>query len=97
MKNLLSCPFCGGQAEIHETEAISEYATCKKEIPKNARFLRSIKYSSGKIYYEFRRKTYVPRCCKTSCPGRLTKQFKSSEQAVEAWNTRSTQEVSTNV
>ena len=88
MRSLLPCPFCGGQAEIHETEAISEYVMRKKEIPKDARFLRSIKYNSGKTYYEFRRKTYVPRCCETSCPGRLTKQFKSSEQAANAWNTR---------
>lgn len=85
---VLRCPFCGSLSEIHEAEAISEYATYKKDIPRNARFLRQVIYPSGRKYYEYRRKTFIPKCCETSCPGRIQKQYRTREQAISAWNTR---------
>lgn len=85
---LLPCPFCFGDSEIHETEAVEERVTNKKEIPKGARFLRMVSYASGSTYYEYRRKTFVPRCCDSSCFGRCTKQYKTVSLAVSAWNTR---------
>lgn len=85
---MLPCPFCGGLSEIHEAEAIPEYATHKKDIPKSARFLRQVIYPSGQKYYEYRRKTFIPRCLETSCVGRIARQYKTIEKAMGAWNTR---------
>lgn len=85
---MLPCPFCGGLSEIHEAEAIPEYATHKKDIPKSARFLRQVIYPAGQKYYEYRRKTFIPRCLETSCVGRIARQYKTIEKAMGAWNTR---------
>lgn len=85
---LLPCPFCGGEAEMHEAEAMAEKVTRKNDIPKGSRFLRMVSFASGSTYYEFRRKTFVPKCCETACLGRLQKQYRTREQAISAWNTR---------
>lgn len=84
----LPCPFCGGDSELHEAEAIPECVKNKKEIPKDARLLRKVFYSSGSVCYEYRRKTFVPRCCKTNCAGRTTRQYRTKEEALVAWNIR---------
>ena len=84
----LPCPFCGGDSELHEAEAIPECVKYKKEIPKDARLLRKVFYSSGSVCYEYRRKTFVPRCCKTNCAGRTTRQYRTKEEALVAWNPR---------
>ena len=77
----LPCPFCGGDSELHEAEAIPECVKYKKEIPKDARLLRKVFYSSGSVCYEYRRKTFVPRCCKTNCAGKdAAKQIAPEEQ-----------------
>lgn len=87
--NLKPCPFCGGEAVMHERfDSISKYVHKKAEIPKNAKFLRSTKYASGVLYYEYREKVFIPQCCDTSCIGRSQRMFKSEEDAVEAWNRR---------
>lgn len=85
---LLPCPFCGGNSEIHEAQAIAEYAKKKEDVPNGARILRKIIYPSGSECFVFRRKTFVPRCCKTSCRGRTSRQYKTIEEALEKWNTR---------
>lgn len=85
---ILACPFCGGHSEIHKAEAIAEYAEKKRDVPSGARILRKIVYPSGTARYEYRRKTFVPRCCKTSCAGRTGKQYKTIEEALAKWNTR---------
>ncbi len=87
--NLKPCPFCGGEVVMHERfDSISKYVHKKAEIPKNAKFLRSTKYASGTLYYEYREKVFVPQCCDTSCMGRSQRMFKSEKEAVEAWNRR---------
>ena len=74
---------------MHERfDSISKYVHKKAEIPKNAKFLRSTKYASGVLYYEYREKVFIPQCCDTSCIGRSQRMFKSEEDAVEAWNRR---------
>lgn len=85
---VLPCPFCGGNSEIHEAQAIAEYAKKKEDVPNGARILRKIIYPSGSECFVFRRKTFVPRCCKTSCIGRTSRQYKTIEEALEKWNTR---------
>lgn len=85
---VLACPFCGGNSEIHEAEAIAEYAKKKEDVPSGARILRKIIYTSRSECYMFRRKTFVPRCCKTSCAGRTSKQYKTIKEALTKWNTR---------
>ena len=85
---VLKCPFCGGPAEIHETESGSEHAAYKNNVPKGARILKKVVYPSGSEIYEYRRKTFVPRCSKTNCSGRKARQYKTIESALSAWNTR---------
>lgn len=85
---VLACPFCGGNSEIHEAEAIAEYAKKKGDVPSGARILRKIVYPSRSECYIFRRKTFVPRCCKTSCVGRTSRQYKTIEEALAKWNAR---------
>lgn len=92
MAELKPCPFCGGEAEIHEREeSISKCVRTKKEVPQGARVLRYVEYPDrGKPthYYEYREKVYIPRCCRSECAGRLTKQFRSKIEAEAAWNRR---------
>lgn len=88
MNELKPCPFCGGEAIMHEGEFPSKHTRHKKEIPKGARFIRSVKFPDGHVIYEYRVKAYTPRCLDTSCIGRKNKQFDSEEKAIEAWNRR---------
>ena len=92
MIELKPCPFCGGEAEIHEREeSISKCVRTKKEVPKDARILRYVEYpdrGKHRHYYEYREKVYIPRCCRSECAGRLTKQFRSKVEAEAAWNRR---------
>ena len=87
--NLKPCPFCGGEAVMHERfDSISKYVHKKAEIPNNVKFLCSTKYASGVLYYKYREKVFIPQCCDTSCIGRSTKPFKNEKEAAEAWNRR---------
>lgn len=91
MANLNSCPFCGGNAIMHKAEFPSECVQYKKEIPKGARIIRSVKYPSGKTYYEFRAQAFIPQCSDSKCLGRSRKMFKTEEEAIEAWNRRASE------
>lgn len=86
---LKPCPFCGGEAVMHERfDSISKFVHKKAEIPKNAKFIRSTEYPTGARYYEYREKIFIPQCCDASCVGRSQKPFKSELEAVAAWNRR---------
>lgn len=96
MTKLKPCPFCGGEAEIHEREeSMSHCVGTKKEVPPNARILRYVEYpdrDKHRHYYEYREKVYIPRCCRSECAGRLAKPFRSKAEAEAAWNRRADNE-----
>ena len=93
MADLKPCPFCAGEAVIHERwDSLSKFVEKKKEIPKTAKFIRSVKYANGKLYYEYREKVFIPQCCDSGCVGRSQKPFKSRAEAIEAWNLRAGEE-----
>ena len=85
---LLPCPFCGNDAVVHEVEAQPKYAETQKEVPKGARIIRRISYPSGKEYFEYREKEYIPQCVVSSCCGRAVKRFNTPVEEISAWNTR---------
>ena len=85
---LLQCPFCGNDAVVHEVEAQPKYAETQKEVPKGARIIRRISYPSGKKYFEYRKKEYIPQCVDSSCCGRTVKRFNTPAEAISSWNTR---------
>lgn len=85
---LATCPFCGNDAVVHEVEAQPKYAETQKEVPKGARIIRRISYPSGKEYFEYREKEYIPQCVVSSCCGRAVKRFSTPAEAISAWNTR---------
>ena len=85
---LAPCPFCGNDAVVHEVEAQPKYAETQKEVPKGARIIRRISYPSGKEYFEYREKEYIPQCVVSSCCGRAVKRFNTPVEAISAWNTR---------
>ena len=85
---LVPCPFCGNDAVVHEVEAQPKYAETQKEVPKGARIIRRISYPSGKEYFEYREKEYIPQCVVSSCCGRAVKRFNTPAEAISAWNTR---------
>ena len=85
---LVPCPFCGNDAVVHEVEAQPKYAETQKEVPKGARIIRCISYPSGKEYFEYRKKEYIPQCVDSSCCGRAVKRFNTPVEAISAWNTR---------
>ena len=85
---LIPCSFCGNDAVIHEVEAQPKYVETQKEVPKGARIIRRISYPSGKEYFEYRKKEYIPQCVDSSCCGRAVKRFNTQVEAISAWNTR---------
>ena len=85
---MVPCPFCGNDAVVHEVEAQPKYAETQKEVPKEARIIRRISYPSGKEYFEYRKKEYIPQCVDSSCCGRAVKRFNTPVEAISAWNTR---------
>ena len=85
---LVPCPWCGNDAVVHEVEAQPKYAETQKEVPKGARIIRRISYPSGKEYFEYREKEYIPQCVVSSCCGRAVKRFNTPAEAISAWNTR---------
>ena len=85
---LVPCPYCGNDAVVHEVEAQPKYAETQKEVPKGARIIRRISYPSGKEYFEYRGKEYIPQCVVSSCCGRAVKRFNTPAEAISAWNTR---------
>lgn len=85
---LVPCPFCHNDAVVHIVESQSRYAEYKKEIPKGARFIRCVCYPSGKRYFEYRLKEYIPQCVDSSCIGRAAKRYKTMAEAIKTWNTR---------
>ena len=85
---LVPCPFCGNDAVVHEVEAQPKYAETQKEVPKGARIIRRISYPSGKEYYEYREKEYIPQCVVSSCCGRAVKRFNTPAEAISVWNIR---------
>ena len=85
---LLPCPFCKKDAVVHVVESMPRNAEYKKEVPKGARILRCVCYPSGKRYFEYRVKEYIPQCVDSGCPGRIAKRYKTEYEARLAWNTR---------
>ena len=85
---LLPCPFCKKDAVVHVVESMPRNAEYKKEVPKGARILRCVCYPSGKKYFEYRMKEYIPQCVDSGCPGRIVKRYKTEYEARLAWNTR---------
>ena len=85
---LVPCPFCGNDAVVHEVEAQPKYAETQKEVPKGARIIRRISYPSGKEYFEYREKEYIPQCVVSSCCGSAVKRFNTPAEAISVWNTR---------
>ena len=45
-------------------------------------------YPSGKRYFEYRLKEYIPQCVDSSCIGRAAKRYKTMADAIKTWNTR---------
>lgn len=89
MAELKSCPFCGGKAEMRvRFNSVSKYVCQKTEIPKGAKYVRSIGYPHGRMYFEYQEKIFVPRCLDTTCVGRSSKYFPNEKKAIEAWNRR---------
>ena len=88
MAELKPCPFCGGEAILHYSEYPAKSCQHKKEIPKGARLVRSVKYPSGSVWYEYRQKAFVPKCMDTKCLGRLNRLFETKAEAIEGWNRR---------
>ena len=88
MAELKACPFCGNVAILNSGEYSVRYAERKNDVPKNSRIIRSVKYPSGKTYYEYRQRGFVPQCVKTGCLGRVYKLFELEAEAIEAWNRR---------
>lgn len=89
MDKLKPCPFCGCDAVLHERyDSIPKFAESKKEIQRDAMIVRSVKYPSSSLMYEYREKVYIPQCVDTSCIGRTTRLFKTAKEAIEAWNRR---------
>ena len=89
MADLKQCPFCGGQSEMHvRFNSVSKYVRTKAEIPKGAKYVRSIGYPHGTIYFEYQEKIFIPRCRDTTCVGRSSKYFQHKKVAEEAWNRR---------
>ncbi len=92
MSKLENCPFCGNIAEIRVVESsISESTTSIENVPKNAKILKEVKIHPSMHYYvEYKPMEYVPTCVDTRCIGRTTKRFRTVEEAIAAWNRRTT-------
>lgn len=89
---LKPCPFCNGNAELHERYySIEEFAHKKSEIPNGAEFLYEKVLPKRRIY-AYRRKTFIPRCTDSSCIGRTAKIFFDKQTAINAWNRRADNE-----
>ena len=86
--DLLPCPLCGKESVVHMVESVPKYAEHKKEIPIDARLIRCMCYPSGKKYFEYREKEFVPQCVDSSCCGRAVKRYKTMNDAITAWNIR---------
>ena len=89
MAELKPCPFCGGEAFMRLGEFPAKSCAHKKEMPKDARFIRKSTYPSGATYYEYRQKAFIPQCLDTKCLGRTYRLFETAGEAEEAWNRRS--------
>lgn len=87
-RKLKPCPFCGSEAIMTTGEYQPRYTEHEKEIPKGSRLLRQTKYPSGKTFYEYRQKAYIPQCTVKGCMGRIRKMFETEEEAARAWNGR---------
>ena len=89
MSSLKPCPFCGGEAGIHQRRSsVRHYAERKEDIPASGVLQRKIEYPDGAVRYEYIKKQYVAWCLRTECIGRVFKAFDSKEDAIEAWNRR---------
>lgn len=89
MAELLPCPFCGGESELHTRyDSLDSIANYKSEIPKTARIVCEKKYPGRRKYIVYRKLLYVPRCTISSCMGRSIKGFEIKEEAIQAWNRR---------
>ena len=88
MDKLKRCPFCGNNAEIHNTRFGTKYADTVDHVPAGAEVLRIVSFPNRGGYVEYQQPAFVPRCCDTSCVGRNTKRYESVEDAVRAWNRR---------
>ena len=88
MRELKLCPFCGAAAKIHQSEFPTEIVNLRENLPRGTRIIKEIRYPNGEWKMQVRKPAYTPQCSDETCIGRLRKQYKSEEEAVEAWNER---------
>ncbi len=86
----LECPLCHSPVEIGIREkGYSGHVEEQDKIPKDGRVCSYRRLTNGKMRYGFWMKAYIPMCSNRACfLHGLTRQFRSKEEAEEAWKER---------
>lgn len=88
MKKLKPCPFCGGEAEIHEVVFGNGYNK-SGIIPADASLVKTKTALNGSTIYYWERSGYQVHCTTTKCICRSgTSKYLTEKEAIDVWNTR---------